>query len=151
MTVHVRRADQEDAPAVADVYLRARHAAVPALPPLVHDDEDVRAWVDGVLVAQQEVWVAETGGVVVGMMAVNGRWLDHLYVDPAWTDRGVGSRLVQLAKRGREELLLWTFEANTGARRFYERHGFNAVEHTDGSSNEEQTPDVRYRWRREQG
>ena len=41
---------------------------------------------------------------------------------------------------------LYTFQANTGARRFYERHGFVAVERTDGSANEEGAPDVRYVW-----
>jgi hypothetical protein len=43
--------------------------------------------------------------------------------------------------------LLWTFQTNTGARRFYERHGFVAVDETDGSANEERAPDVRYAWR----
>jgi ribosomal protein S18 acetylase RimI-like enzyme len=44
-------------------------------------------------------------------------------------------------------LWLWTFQTNTGARRFYERHGFVAVDETDGSANEERAPDVRYAWR----
>jgi hypothetical protein len=29
---------------------------------------------------------------------------------------------------------------------FYERHGFMAIEFTDGSGNEEKEPDVLYRW-----
>ena len=36
------------------------------------------------------------------------------------------------------------FQANSGARRFYERRGFVAVEFTDGESNEERCPDVLY-------
>jgi hypothetical protein len=43
-------------------------------------------------------------------------------------------------------LQLWTFQRNTAARRFYGRLGFVAVEQTDGSRNEEDEPDVRYRW-----
>jgi hypothetical protein len=42
--------------------------------------------------------------------------------------------------------VLWTFQANAPARRFYERHGFGAVEFGDGSGNEEGEPDVRYVW-----
>jgi hypothetical protein len=42
---------------------------------------------------------------------------------------------------------LWTFLVNSGARRFYERHGFEAVEFGDGSHNEEGQPDVRLVWR----
>jgi hypothetical protein len=33
---------------------------------------------------------------------------------------------------------------NAGARRFYEREGFVAVDSTDGHGNEERAPDVRY-------
>ena len=40
---------------------------------------------------------------------------------------------------------LWAFQSNTGALRFYERHGFVAVEETDGD-NEEGAPDLRMRW-----
>ncbi len=43
---------------------------------------------------------------------------------------------------------LWTFQTNLPARRFYERHGFIAVRWTDGASNEERAPDVRYVWGR---
>jgi len=39
---------------------------------------------------------------------------------------------------------LWAFQSNHRGRRFYERHGFVAVEFTDGAANEEQWPDVRY-------
>ena len=44
-------------------------------------------------------------------------------------------------------LELWTFQINATAQRFYERHGFVAVDRTDGSANEEREPDIRYRWR----
>jgi hypothetical protein len=43
---------------------------------------------------------------------------------------------------------LWTFQKNVAARRFYEDRGFQAVEETDGSRNEEREPDVHYVWRR---
>ena len=42
------------------------------------------------------------------------------------------------------QLQLWAFQSNAGGRRFYERHGFAAVEFTDGAGNEERWPDVRY-------
>jgi hypothetical protein len=40
----------------------------------------------------------------------------------------------------------WVFQQNERARGFYEAHGAVAVECTDGSGNEEKTPDVRYEW-----
>jgi len=39
---------------------------------------------------------------------------------------------------------LWTFQQNTGSRRFYERHGFEPVRTTDGRDNEERCLDVLY-------
>jgi hypothetical protein len=39
---------------------------------------------------------------------------------------------------------LYTFQENTGARRFYERHGFVAIQFTNGETNEEHCPDVLY-------
>lgn len=39
---------------------------------------------------------------------------------------------------------LYTFQQNTGARRFYERHGFHAIQFTEGEGNEEKCPDVLY-------
>jgi predicted N-acetyltransferase YhbS len=68
-------------------------------------------------------------------------------VSPGWTARGIGSQLVRLTQARRPAgLELWTFQVNDGARRFYERHGFRAVELTDGAGNEERQPDVRYVW-----
>jgi GNAT superfamily N-acetyltransferase len=144
-----RRATSADADAVASVYLRSRHASVPAIPPLVHDDDDVRRHVRDVVVATQEVWLAESADhEVIAMMALDDDWLDHLYVDPDRTGHGAGAALVELAKERRPGgLQLWAFETNTGAHRFYERHGFTVAEHTDGSANEEGAPDRRYVWR----
>ncbi len=43
-----------------------------------------------------------------------------------------------------ERLEPWVFQENDGARRFYERHGFQLVRLTDGAGNTEQEPDARY-------
>jgi GNAT superfamily N-acetyltransferase len=137
---------------VADVYLRARHHAVPDIPPLVHADDEVRDWIGGVL-RDQEVWLAWAGdGGLLALMVLDGDWIEQLYVDPPRTGNGLGARLLDLAKRQRPEgLQLWTFESNTRARRFYERHGFAVAERTDGSGNEERAPDLRYVWRSPRG
>ena len=67
------------------------------------------------------------------------------------TGPGLGTRLLDRAKAERPDGLdLWTFQANTGARRFYERHGFVEVARTDGD-NEEGAPDVRLAWRSDGG
>lgn len=81
----------------------------------------------------------------MAVMVLDGDELDQLYVHPDWTNRGVGSALLRLAQHQRPSgLTLWTFQSNRAAQRFYERHGFVAVSHTDGSGNEERAPDIRY-------
>ncbi len=143
----LRRADASDATAVADVWLRSYTAALPGVR-RAHTDEEVRSWIRHVVVPHQETWVATAGGTVVAMLVLDGEDLDQLYVDPPWRGRGIGDRLVELAKRRSPTgLELWTFQVNGPARRFYERHGFVAAEHTDGARNEEREPDVRYVWR----
>ncbi|MNI84182.1 putative acetyltransferase [compost metagenome] len=62
--------------------------------------------------------------------------------------RGIGSRLLDIAKANHVRLNLWTFQKNAGARFFYESQGFEVVRETDGADNEEQEPDILYSWRR---
>ena len=148
MDIALRRATESDARAAADLWLRAREAAVGAIPPPVHDDKDVRAWFASHVVRDTELWLAEDAeSKLAGILVLDGQWLDQLYVEPTMTGRGVGSKLVELAKRARPEgLRLWTFASNVGAQRFYERHCFVAIRRTDGRDNEEGAPDILYAW-----
>ncbi len=142
--VVLRRADVDDAAAVAAVHLAARRAA--PMPPGVHSDEEVTAWLTARL-ADDEVWVAEADDVVVGYVRLTDTWLDDLYVVPAAARQGIGSMLLDLAKSLRPGgFSLWVFETNTPARAFYTRHGLVEREHTDGSDNEEKAPDLRMSW-----
>jgi len=143
----IRRADPTESDRAADLLWRVREqsAALGAIPPSVHPLEDMRNWMRQVVFARYEVWVGIDEESFVALLVL-GRpdWLEHLYIDNTSTGRGLGSRLVDLAKRELGgPVQLWTFQSNLGARRFYERHGFVAVESTDGD-NEEGQPDVRY-------
>ncbi|MDT5008734.1 MAG: hypothetical protein QOH57_351 [Mycobacterium sp.] len=144
----LRRAGREDAGAVADVLIRSRRASVGLIPPGVHSDDEVRQWVKIFVIVKREVWVAESAdGRALAVLVLDGDWVDQLYVNPAWTGLGLGSRLIELAKSRRPAgLQLWTFVTNVKARRFYERHGFAVVEMTDGRGNEEKEPDIRLVW-----
>jgi GNAT superfamily N-acetyltransferase len=149
LAITFRRGTQNDARPAADLWLRARKAALGAIPPPAHDDGDVRDWFASHVVPDTELWLAEDGaGALLGILVLDGPWLDQLYVEPGMTGRGIGSALVELAKRERPGgLRLWTFVSNVGAQRFYERHGFVEVRRTDGRDNEERAPDVLYVWR----
>jgi ribosomal protein S18 acetylase RimI-like enzyme len=146
--IELRRAAAGDAAAVADVYLAAFKTTYDF--PLAHTDDETRGWIADYLVPRTETWVADEGGRVVAMMALEDGALDQLYVAPDRQGRGIGSRLVELAKSRRPDgLQLYTFQVNERARRFYEHHGFLVALLGDGSGNEEGQPDVLYRWRPE--
>ena len=143
----VRRAEPADGDGMGDVWLSAWRVTYDFPPG--HPDEDVRRWLVEHLVPTHETWVAVDGRErVVALMALSATMVEQLYVAPDWIGRGLGSRLLDMAKTRRPGgLELWTFQANRRARQFYERHGFVEVERTDGSRNEERQPDLRYAWR----
>jgi GNAT superfamily N-acetyltransferase len=148
----VRRGRTDESQAAADLLwaVREQSLALGAIPKGIHPLDDMRQWMRDVVFAQHDVWVAELGGRLVGLMVLGQPdWLEHLYIDASATGRGLGSRMVEVAKRELTgpRVQLWTFQSNVGARRFYERHGFVAVQTTEGD-NEEQAPDVRYVWER---
>ncbi len=144
----LRRATKSDAAAVAYVYLSSRKEFLPYAP-LAHTDEEVRAWIEQSLVPAGRVTVAEMASEIIGFVTTTDAdgclWIDQLYVRPASTGRGIGSALLRHAMTGASQpVRLYTFQANNGARRFYERFGFAPMAFTDGRTNEEQCPDVLY-------
>jgi GNAT superfamily N-acetyltransferase len=147
----LRPATADDAQRVARLLIDTRSTFMPYAP-LAHPDEELKAWVARQLLPSGGVVVAETGGAVVAAMhterADGVSWLTQMAVDPALVGKGIGSILLAHALRILPPpIRLYTFQANAGARRFYERHGFHAIEFTDGQANEERCPDVLYELR----
>jgi len=141
----LRPAVADDAPQVTELYLATRRAAQPAMPPQLHTPESVLAHTTGEIV-EKEVWVAEDDEIL-GFMTLAESFLDALYVGPDHQGFGIGTALLDLAKARRPDgFALWVFASNAPARGFYHRHGLVELEHTDGSGNEERSPDVRMAW-----
>ena len=144
----IRRATPADAEELAELFWRVREESVPRIPMIVHPRESVLPFVSQVLLREFEVWVAELGDELIGFLALMPPdQLGHLYILRAHTGRGLGSRFLALARtRFPHGIQLYAFQANTGALRFYERHGFVPVAWSEGD-NEEGAPDVRLEWR----
>lgn len=145
--VVVRDAVPADGEAVADVFLTARHTAMPWLRS-PRTEEEVRGWFGGLPERTEgRVLVAERDGAVVGFAEVLPGELNHLYVDPQAQGCGVGTalfaRATELEPGG---FALWTFQRNVRARAFYAARGCSEVYETDGADNEEREPDVRIAW-----
>jgi GNAT superfamily N-acetyltransferase len=144
----LRPAKQSDGSEIAAVFSPSLRLLT-FLPPL-HSVEDNKWFIDNVILAECEVTVATSNGSVVAFLALQGEEIRLLHTHPDFVGRGAGSLLVRHAQSNRASTLeLWCFQANAGARRFYERHGFHPVLFTDGIRNEEKIPDVQYRWKRE--
>ena len=95
----------------------------------------------------REVWLAFSGGRLVGFVNLTPHWLNSLYVDPSAQRGGVGSALLDLVKSRLDGgFALWVFESNTPARDFYAKHGLVELERTDGWGNEERSPDIKMAW-----
>jgi ribosomal protein S18 acetylase RimI-like enzyme len=97
---------------------------------------------------EDRVFVAEMDGKPVAFMAMQGEFIDHLYVHPAYQNRGVGKALLDYARQlSPEHIWLYTLQINTNARAFYEKNGFHA-EKFGMSPPPENEPDVEYHWRK---
>lgn len=101
----------------------------------------------GTLIDRGWVTVAEQTGAVQGFLARDASDIHALFVAASAQNHGLGTTLLHDAMHRSADLELWTFQRNTGAQRFYLRHGFAEVARTEGD-NEEGLPDIRYVWRR---
>lgn len=141
--VEIRSAVADDAPAVARVHMTSRSKTMPYLPPQRRTHEQVSRWVRDVIIKECRTWVAVREGHVVGYTALAGDVLEHLYLLPDARRLGIGTMLLDEAKKcSPRGLTLHVFQQNSEARAFYDRHGFLVVATSDGSDNMEGLPEL---------
>jgi len=133
--------------AVVALWCRSRSRAQPWLElRMGYTEADSLRHFREVIAKQNEVWVAVADGAAVGLLALRPGFVDQLYVDPDAQGLGVGSALLDHAKRACPAgLALFTHQANSRARAFYESRGLRAVAF-GVSPSPECEPDVRYAW-----
>jgi len=146
--ISIEPATVDSAAECAAVFRTTRQFSLAYLPCLHTADEDALFLAERVFGVDTVAVALDETRRVVGFIAFRDGWVSHLYVLPGFQGLGVGARLLGEAKREWASLRLWTFERNTGARRFYEREGFSIVGRTDGAQNEEREPDLLLQWTR---
>jgi ribosomal protein S18 acetylase RimI-like enzyme len=136
---------------VAELWHCTKKDAYPYLPlEQVRTVDEDSEFFHHVLLPRCDIWVAEQAGQVAGFLALKGSYIDRLYVAPHLQGIGIGTALIRHAmKLSPSGLELHTHQRNLSARRFYERHGFVAVQFGI-SPPPESEPDVEYHWRPEQ-
>ena len=148
MPYQLRRATIADADVIAVVFSPSFRLLT--FLPALHTVAEDRWFIENVILRECEVTIAENDSGIAAFLARQGEEVRLLYVHPDRLGSGAGTQLIEAAKEsGSAALELWCFQANTRGRCFYEARGFRAVRFTDGTHNEERTPDVRYRWERE--
>jgi hypothetical protein len=76
----LRRATEQDALPLSEIFLAARRSAMPYLPGL-YTDAEVLGGIR-VVIPESRVLVASAYGTPTGFASVRNGWLDHLYVAP---------------------------------------------------------------------
>jgi putative acetyltransferase len=142
----LRLLELDDMDQVAVVQRRSWDGALPWMK-VLHTPEEDRWFFRERVFKTGQLWGYFDDGELVGFIAFRERWIDHLYVLPTSQRGGIGSALLQVAQSKMRSLNLWTFQRNTIARRFYEKHGFLLIRETDGAGNEEREADALFTWR----
>ena len=137
----------EDFDDITRLWFEAETVAMPKLMARMgHTLEDAREYFLRAVVGEDQIWVYERSGVPLGFLAIQGDFIDRLYVDPAYHRQGIGQALLMKARQLLpKHMWLYTHVANKMARSFYEKNGFVA-EKFGVSPEPESEPDVEYHW-----
>ncbi len=63
-------------------------------------------------------------GVIKGIIRINGKEIEKLFIEPQFQGRGIGAELLSFAVKERKAGQLWVLEYNKRGIAFYERNGF---------------------------
>ena len=88
----------------------------------------------------ENIRVYEAEGIIKGLIRIVGKEVVELYVEHFFQGQGIGSELIEFAKKEHDVRSLWVLEKNTNAIRFYEAHGFHI---TENKMLEEGTPEYK--------
>lgn len=127
----IRKAVRDDLSRIAEILVFVKRIK---FRPIFRDDDYSFGELQVLSVAKEyaellgSIWVYDDGGIVKGLIHIEGKEIKELYVDYFFQDMGIGSQLIEFAKEQFDVRFLWAIEKNTDAIRFYEAHGFHLTE-----------------------
>ncbi|NHF74281.1 GNAT family N-acetyltransferase [Paracoccus xiamenensis] len=146
MSYQFRAANDGDRDRIAKIWHSS--ASLPDVgPPTMPSFDDLRARVDEEMATGWVVTVAEGDTGLIAFLAIKPeqRYLDQLFVCPRHLGAGIGTALMNFAKRAMPDgFTLYTTSRNARARHFYEREGL--VWDRDGAHPRAGHPISFYRW-----
>lgn len=127
---HIRKATQQDVSRLAEILVFVKR--INFLP--IFKDENYSFGEQQVIPVAQEylndpallnrTYVYDDG-IVRGLIEIRGQEIVKLYVDHFFQGQGIGDKLIEFAIQRFDIRYLYALEKNTGALRFYNRHGFS--------------------------
>ena len=118
----MRRAEAADHAALVELWRRSVEASHDFLAPGAI--EEIEAEVRRALPAVSELWLVEAGRGPAAFLGCTGPHVDMLFVAPGFFRQGLGTRLLDHARRLHGPLAVEVNEANAAARAFYRARGF---------------------------
>ena len=137
-----------DEAALMQMWHETRVHAYPYLPTeQAYTVADLTSYFCEHIAPKYDIWLAESDAKIVGLLAIEGSYLNLFYVHPSAQRAGVGEALLAKARElSPQAIELHTHQQNVSACAFYEKHGFRAARFgTSGPP--ESSPDVEYHWR----
>lgn len=71
-----------------------------------------------------ETWVAEENGNLIGFISILGNYIGALFITPKEQGKGVGTKLIEQARREKRHLNIGVYSKNIDAIKFYKKNGF---------------------------
>lgn len=124
----IRQATADDLSRIAEILVFVKRIK---FRPIFQDDQHSFVELQVIPVAKEyaerlkDIWVYDEGGIVKGLIRIEGNEIVELYVDHFFQDQGIGGQLIEFAKANFPVSFLWAIEKNADAIRFYEAHGFH--------------------------
>ncbi|AOK32541.1 MULTISPECIES: acetyltransferase [Burkholderia] len=122
----IRKRVPADNPVLVEIWLRSVRATHTFL--CEQDIEDLYPQVRDTYLPGVDVWVCEDAdGDITGFIGMHEAQIEMLFVDPERFGQGVGTRLLDHARKLHANLTVDVNEQNPRAHAFYRRYGFEDV------------------------
>lgn len=84
-----------------------------------------------------EIYVYLEDERIVGFIGLNDNYIEGIFIDSKCQYKGIGTALLNKAKKLKDELTLSAYKKNTKAIQFYLKNGFKIVEENIEEENDE--------------
>lgn len=121
----IRKYNAADTDALISIWDSAEALAHPFLSADVRDQvrEDMR----NIYLPNAETWVMENDRIVVGFIAMIGKEIGGLFLDPSQQGKGMGRQMVDYVVSLKGPLTVEVFKDNKIGLPFYKRYGFEII------------------------